>query len=240
MIAIILNSGIGKRMGRITTGIPKCMVELPKKETILGRQLKMLSSNSINRTIITTGPHKDKLIQYASSISSKEIEFIHSPLFETTNYIYSMFLVSRALDISEECLLLHGDLVFDNTILEKVINHNGSGVLVNFEADLPEKDFKARVVDGLVREIGIHLFNKDCHFCLPLYKLSPSLMKSWFNEIEKFVERGETGVYAENALNRILENNCLDAIPFSGELCAEIDNLEDLEQVRRRITEIER
>jgi len=239
MIAIILNSGIGKRMGSITTEIPKCMVELPKKETILGRQLRMLSSNNINRTIITTGPHKDKLIQYASGISSMEIEFIHSPLFETTNYIYSMFLVSRALDISEECLLLHGDLVFENTVLEKVINHSGSGVLVNFEADLPEKDFKARVVDGLVREIGIHLFDKDCHFCLPLYKLSPSLMKSWFNEIERFVERGETGVYAETALNSILWDKCLDAIPFSGELCAEIDNLEDLEQVRRRITEIE-
>ena len=48
MIAIILNSGIGKRMGSITTEIPKCMVELAKKETILGRQLKMLSSNGIN------------------------------------------------------------------------------------------------------------------------------------------------------------------------------------------------
>ena len=240
MIAIILNSGIGKRMGSITKEIPKCMVELRNDETVLGRQLKMLASNGINRTIISTGPHKDKLIKYASGISSMEFEFVHSPLFETTNYIYSMFLISRALDISEECLLLHGDLVFGNTVLEKVISHSGSGVLVDFEADLPEKDFKARVVNGLVREIGIHLFDSDCHFCLPLYKLSPSLMKSWFNEIERFVERGETGVYAENALNRILENNSLDAIPFSGELCAEIDNLEDLEQVRRRITEIER
>ena len=240
MVAIILNSGIGKRMGSITTEIPKCLVELRDDETILGRQLKMLSSKGINRTIITTGPHKDKLMKYVKSVSSMEIEFVHSPLFETTNYIYSMFLISRALDITEECLLLHGDLVFEDTVLEKVISHSGSGVLINFEADLPEKDFKARVVSGLVKEIGIDLFDTDCHFCLPLYKLSAGLTKSWFAEIERFVEKGETSEYAESALNSILEDNCLDAIPFSGELCAEIDNLEDLEQVRRRITEIER
>ena len=42
MKALILNSGLGSRMGVLTSEHPKCMTELNSKETILSRQLNML------------------------------------------------------------------------------------------------------------------------------------------------------------------------------------------------------
>jgi len=42
MKALILNSGLGSRMGEITKTHPKCMTEILEEETIVSRQLKLL------------------------------------------------------------------------------------------------------------------------------------------------------------------------------------------------------
>ena len=41
MKALILNSGLGSRMGDITKHHPKCMTEINNVDTILSRQLKI-------------------------------------------------------------------------------------------------------------------------------------------------------------------------------------------------------
>ena len=39
MRVLILNSGMGSRMGELTAIHPKCMTDIPGNETILSRQL---------------------------------------------------------------------------------------------------------------------------------------------------------------------------------------------------------
>ena len=43
MKALILNSGMGSRMGVLTSEHPKCMTEISNRETILSRQLKQIA-----------------------------------------------------------------------------------------------------------------------------------------------------------------------------------------------------
>ena len=43
MKALILNSGLGSRMGVLTSEHPKCMTEISPRETILSRQLRQIS-----------------------------------------------------------------------------------------------------------------------------------------------------------------------------------------------------
>ena len=43
MKALILNSGLGSRMGVLTSEHPKCMTEISPRETILSRQLRQLA-----------------------------------------------------------------------------------------------------------------------------------------------------------------------------------------------------
>ena len=52
MKAVILNSGMGKRMGVLTSEHPKCMTEISENETILSRQLKQLAEVGINEVNI--------------------------------------------------------------------------------------------------------------------------------------------------------------------------------------------
>ena len=55
MKALILNSGLGKRMGVLTSDHPKCMTLISATDTILSRQLKQLVSFGIKEVVITTG-----------------------------------------------------------------------------------------------------------------------------------------------------------------------------------------
>ena len=44
MKALILNSGMGQRMGVLTSNHPKCMTEVSPTETILSRQLRLIAT----------------------------------------------------------------------------------------------------------------------------------------------------------------------------------------------------
>ena len=62
MKALILNSGLGSRMGDITKNHPKCMTEISDTDTILSRQLKILVDLGINDVVITTGLYNQVLM----------------------------------------------------------------------------------------------------------------------------------------------------------------------------------
>ena len=59
MKALILNSGLGQRMGVITSEHPKCMTDISSRDTILSRQLRLLVACGITDVVIVTVPLLD-------------------------------------------------------------------------------------------------------------------------------------------------------------------------------------
>lgn len=230
MKAIILNSGEGKRMGDLTHDKPKCMVRL-NGETLLSRQLRILKDVGIDDVVITTGPHEGILREYADINShGLKIRYVHNPLYNETNYIYSLYLVKDLID--DDILLMHGDLLFSESVLEMLMEeHERSVSVVSYDRDPPEKDFKAVVDDGTVKKIGVDVQGV---FFQPLYRMKKGDFVLWMNSIESFVERGNSNVYAEDALNPLLDSGdvFLYAVDIINEICMEIDDVEDLEKAR--------
>ena len=113
MKALILNSGFGSRMGSLTSEHPKCMTEISATDTILSRQLRLLKNAGINEIVITTGYYDQVLVDYCNSLDMDlKITFVNNPLFDKTNYIYSIYRAKELLD--DDIVLMHGDLVFEN------------------------------------------------------------------------------------------------------------------------------
>ena len=113
MKAIILNSGIGSRMGVLTSEHPKCMTEIGPGETILSRQLRQIADAGIKDVVITTGRFDDILVNYCNSLElSIHITFVKNPIYAETNYIYSIYCAREYLD--DDIILMHGDIVFEN------------------------------------------------------------------------------------------------------------------------------
>jgi phosphoenolpyruvate phosphomutase len=232
MKAMILNSGVASRLKPLTDNLPKCLLEINGK-SILERQIELLLSVGVNKYIITTGPLQDKIIDHVKEkFPELDVVYTNNPKFETTNYIYSMWLAQNEVD-NDNILLLHGDLVFEKSVVHKIVKQNKSSVIVDRIAPLPEKDFKGLIKNEKIVKIGIDVFGKDVVFLLPLYFWTKKDFSLWMNEIGKFVEKGVTSCYAENAFNEISET--IDLIPLNivNEFCMEIDTLDDLKLAKQ-------
>ena len=236
MKALILNSGLGSRMGDLTREHPKCMTEIGCRESILSRQLRMLSERGLKDAVITTGYYDEVLIRYCRGLNLPlRYTFVKNPLYDQTNYIYSIYCARE--ELQDDLILMHGDLVFEDAVLDRVLASPGSCMTVSSTLPLPEKDFKAQVKDGFVLRVGIHFF-EEAMAAQPLYFLRREDWLRWLDRIGEFCQRGETGVYAENALNTLEGAAGIAALDVKDLLCAEIDNPQDLETVTRRLEKL--
>ena len=224
MKALILNSAMGSRMGVLTADHPKCMTEISSKDTILSRQLRQLTEAGIREVVMTTGVFDRALVSYCQSLDLPlHITFVNNPKPQETNYIYSIYCARAHLD--DDILLLHGDLVFENRVLDRILESSESCMAVSTTLPLPEKDFKAAVRDGRIIKVGTGFFTLSqaggrpadtldsqsadiSSHCLDgvfaaqlLYKLLKKDWRLWLEEIMAFCEAGNVGCYAEDALN---------------------------------------
>ena len=230
MIALLLNSGRGSRMGDETREHPKCMTRISDTETIISWQVRLLRACGVTEAVVTTGPFAELLRDHLESLDSGiRFRYVANPLYAETNYIYSMYL-ARAL-LRDDVLLLHGDLVLHPALMQALVSSDVSRCVTDRTLPLPEKDFKARLENGRIRAIGIDRFGPDCEASQPAYHFLRADFERWMAEIVRFVERGERGCYAENAFNAASAEIPLYPLEAEGRLCSEIDTPEDLQRV---------
>ncbi len=236
MKALILNSGLGQRMGVITSEHPKCMTEISFKNTILSRQLRQLVSFGIEEVVVTTGYYDKVLLDYCEALHLPlKFIFVNNPYYDKTNYIYSIYCAKEQLK-DDDILLMHGDLVFESLVLEAVIDSPVSCMTVSSTLPLPEKDFKAVVRDGKIVKVGAEFFD-NAMAAQPLYKIKKEDWLMWLANIEKFCESGNRMVYAENAFNEVSDQCKIYPCDVKDMLCAEIDTPDDLEIVSKKVAE---
>ena len=236
MKAVIFNSGLGKRMGALTEHCHKSMVRLQSGEAIFERQLRLLHECGVNEFVVTVGPFGEQLIaaSQAPHLAGCQFTFVENPLYDKTNYIYSMYLARE--HFTGDLLMLHGDLVFNKRLAQDIIASEIPSLgCVNRDKPLPEKDFKARVVDGRIHEVSISIFDDNCFAFQPFYKLSAEDAAAWIGQVEAFIEAGENQCYAENAMNQIFPQRQVKAFGYEEYFVDEVDNADDLRRVSEQI-----
>ncbi len=237
MKALLLNSGLGYRMGVITKEHPKCMTEISYKNSILSRQLRQLVSFGIKDVVITTGYYDKVLVDYCNALHLPlNIEFVNNSIYDTTNYIYSIYCAKELLK-DHDIILMHGDLVFEDLVMEAIMDNETSCMTVSSTQKLPEKDFKAVLSNGRIEKVGIEFFS-NAVAAQPLYKLFKKDWNVWLDSIIKYCESDNRKCYAENAFNDV-SNKCeIYPLDVKSMLCAEIDTPEDLEVVSAKLRDV--
>lgn len=235
MKVLILNSGMGTRMGVLTKEHPKCMTDLAENQSILSRQLEIVAGAGLKEVVITTGYFDKVLIDYCNSLNLPlKYTFVKNPIYDQTNYIYSIYCAKEQL-MDNDIIMMHGDLVFEKDVFDKVINCEGSCMVVSSTQPLPEKDFKA-VIDknGRINKVGIEFFD-DAVAAQPLYKLQKDDWNTWLNEIISFCEQDTRKCYAENAFNKVSDKCGIYTLDVKDSLCVEIDTPEDWVVVKEKV-----
>ena len=237
MKVLILNSGLGSRMGVLTSEHPKCMTEISPKDTILSRQLRLISEAGIEEVVMTTGAFDNVLVDYCNHLDLPlKITFVNNPVYKDTNYIYSIYCAREHLD--DDIILMHGDLVFEQTVFDDVVNSEKSCMTVSSTRPLPDKDFKAVVQGDRITKVGIEFFD-NAVTAQPLYMLKKANWKVWLDKIVEFCENENVKCYAENAFNEVSDSCMVYPLDVKNQLCSEIDSSKDLAVVAANLKEVE-
>ena len=234
MKALILNSGMGTRMGKYTMEHPKCMTDITDNDSIISRQLKLIAEAGIEDVVITIGYFDQVLIDYCHSLKLPlKYIFVMNPLYRETNYIYSIYCARDAL-MNDDIIMIHGDLVFEKQVFDRVIASPVSCMTVSSTVPLPEKDFKAVILDDRIKKVGIEFFENTVA-AQPLYRINKNDWNVWLDKISVFCEDNNRKCYAENAFNQVSDECLIYPLDVMDALCSEIDTPADLASVLTRI-----
>lgn len=236
MKALILASGKGNRLRPLTDDIPKALVKINGK-TLLERIVDSLLTEKIEEVIITTGFQAEKIENFIKEKYPRlNVLFVLNQKYETTNYIYSMWLARDFLK-DDDVIYFHSDVFFDSKLVSELLKSKTSSCLIN-EKIHSEKDFNARIDGGKIKEINVKLEDVNTKFCLPIYKFLKSDFQKWMDNIDKFISSDRCTCYAEIALNEILDDINLIPSYFDKEVGMEIDDFDDLSCAEKLVRKI--
>jgi phosphoenolpyruvate phosphomutase len=133
MKAIILAAGSGTRLGHYTKEIPKALVDINGK-SIIERQIELFKKNGITEIFVVRGYKKEKFCL-------EGITFIDNEDFANTNQLASLVLAQNR--ISGNALILYGDLLFEQSILDQILMSN-SDISVTIDLKWKEHCYENR------------------------------------------------------------------------------------------------
>lgn len=122
---IILASGRGSRLNKLTRNKPKCLTVIKNKKTLL--DYIALNFNNRDNVIISTG-YKSNLIE--KHLAGKSIIYVKNKNFLNTNMVESLMLCKKKLK-GGDLIIVYGDIYFDQKIIKKIKKLNGNIIAVN-------------------------------------------------------------------------------------------------------------
>ncbi len=235
MQALILAAGTGSRLGKYTKDNTKCMLEV-NGETLIKQALEKLNNVGITKLILVVGYKKDNLISHVGAqYKNIKIQYIENPIYDKTNNIYSLYLAKEKL-AEDDTLLLESDLVFEESILIRLINDKRKSLAVvdkykswmdGTSVTLDEEDhilnffsktsFKFQDVSEYYKTVNIYKFSKEFS------------NKIYIPFLEAYSKAMGDNEYYESVLRvlTILDRHELRALRLDGEKWYEIDDIQD-------------
>jgi HAD superfamily hydrolase (TIGR01450 family) len=226
--AIILAAGIGSRLRPLTEYKPKTLVEVDGKP-ILGHTIDALLKNDVRDIVIVCGYLAQTIRDYCErAYPGNAFTFIENTEYDSTNNLYSLYLARKHL--TEDIIVMNGDLVFDASIIKKLKTEKTSSVAVDVGRYI-EESMKIIVEGGTVRHISKKITPEDAYGCsIDIYKFIKSDAKALVAELERTIAGGNRMEWTEVGLDRLFASQKIKArpCPIDSARWFEIDNLEDL------------
>lgn len=238
MQAIILAAGMGRRLGDLTRGHTKCMVEV-NGQTLIDRAIHQLSKLNLTRLVLVVGYKGKELKEYIGNRYDDilKIEYIENPIYDRTNNIYSLALAKDIL-CEDDSLLLESDLIFEDSMLDMLVNHpdpnlalvakyetwmDGTMVRIDSERNIvnfvPKAAFRFEDVSVYYKTVNIYKFSKE---------FSQKEYVPFLDAYSKVMGNNE---YYEQVLRVItmVHNSTLKALDIEDKKWYEIDDIQDLD-----------
>lgn len=232
--AVLLAAGTGSRLYPLTENAPKCLT-LVHGVSILERLVICLKQQGFKRLVVVTGHLEEGIREFLGSrVHDLVIDYVFSPLYKTTNNIYSLWLVREIID--EPFLLVESDLVFDVSLLDDMLypdkialariqpSMTGSTVILN----------KSQQVMRFQNSIDEHS-NETRYKTVNIYSFSLSSWHRIAERLDQHIKAAKVNSYYETVFAELVAEGslALQAVSFDGKPWYEIDTIEDLAKAEK-------
>ena len=240
MQAVILAAGQGIRLRPLTDDCPKCLVEVHGKP-ILRYQLEALCDAGVRKCVIVVGYRAAQVrASFGTRFRDLSITYVENEIFDSTNNIYSLWLARR--EITEDLLLLEGDLIFEPELLMDLIDapYENVAVVDRFQPPMNGTVILAR---GDVASAMVLKTDQPRGFdygpalkTVNIYKFSHRAVSGeLMPALGDYVSQGRTDHYYEMAIARAVAEGAirLHVLRTGPRAWAEIDTQDDLVDAER-------
>ena len=231
--ALLLAAGTGSRLAPLTDEVPKCLVPV-NEISILKRLVDSLQEHNFKRLVIVVGHQADCIRKFLGTFAGgMEIVYVTSPLYKTTNNIYSLWLTRKLID--EPFLLIDSDLVFDSEMLQEMLTPDRIAVAkLNPWMDGTTVTINNQQKIGAFYD-GDHQRDEKHYKTVNIYSLS---RKTWHlvrERLERKISANRMGGYYETVFADMVNEGCLPFSPvfFDPKRWYEIDNHADLQEAEK-------
>ena len=237
MKAIILAAGMGSRLKKITKDKTKCMVEV-NGESLIKRLLRQLEKYTLEEIVIVTGYKEEILKNYINNLDIRiKIKFYNNDIYDKTNNIYSLGLVEEEL-LNNDILLIESDLIFEDKLLENIINssYKNLAVVSEYESWMDGTCVRLDDENNVVDFISSQRFSfnevENLYKTVNIYKLSKEFNQKYYIPFLKaYISSKGTNQYYESVFETLIKiiPNELKGLKIEGLKWYEIDDKQDLD-----------
>ena len=235
--AVILAAGFAKRMQPLSDHCHKALLPIGGT-TILGRIMDHLRQLGIARVTVVTGYRADDIERFLYDwYPDIDLRLVHNPRYRETNNVVSMSLALDGLTYDADIIQIECDLIFDLTILQRLINHSAANVALVDKFRTGMDGTVVEVHDGYLSNLyttdaqGANFSFADKFKTLKIYRFERQFCQSKLQPLlHEYAYDIDPSCFYELVLGKMIIDNArlISADIVAGESWAEVDDPNDI------------
>ena len=237
----MLAAGPGRRLQELTRSLPKALLQIDARRTILDMALTNLRSAGIEHVYVVAGFAAERLAERVPELERRHglrLHLLYNDRAEDMNNAYSLWLARDVF--AEGALLVNGDTLHPAAVEERLLAGRGPELLIALDdqKQLADEEMKVLVTkDGLLRTIGKDLDPASAageYVGLALIEatgaaaLAQALERTW---------KRDPALYYEDAFQEFVDaGGVVGTVPIGGVEWVEVDDAADLARAREIAT----
>ncbi len=227
MKAILMAAGKGSRISKHIPEIPKCTLDVGGKP-LIRRTVEMLLAHGIDVTIIVG--YKQENIREV--LKDYPVTVVYNPFYDVTNSIASLWLARQEIPQNEDLILANADVFWSEEILHFILENPKKTFLLADKERVADGDYFFATENGVVKKYGKDLKPEErtCEY-VGIAKVDAAFVPAFEKRLKEMVGAQMHGVWWENVLYSLSEEQEIYAEDLDGRFWAEIDFIEDYQRI---------